>query len=113
MKARRILIAALWINLLAAAATARTTVVRPDPCPAPADAPRIIDLDDVEAIDLNPDRAAPPQSVLVVDPARAKGWASARILARFELDGRERRPVPLACYRGPFRRSAPRQPHGQ
>jgi hypothetical protein len=113
MKARRILIAALWLNLLAATATARTTIVRPDPCPAPADAPRIINLDDVEAIDLNPDRAAAPQGVLIVYPAQAKGWASARILARFDLDLRDPRPVPLACYRGPFRRSVPRQPHGQ
>ena len=57
MKARRILIAAMWVNILAASATAETIVVRPDSCPFAAQAPKIITLSGVEALDLNPDRA--------------------------------------------------------
>ncbi len=105
MKARRILFAALWINLVGVTATAKTTIVRPDPCPFPADAPRIVNLGDVEAVDLNPRRAGAPGKILVLYPTPATGWASARILARFDLEGPGPAPVPLACYRGPFRGS--------
>jgi hypothetical protein len=89
MKTRRLLIAAMWLNLLAVTATAETLVVRPDLCAAPADAPRIISLRDVEAVDLNPDRAM--GKVLVLYPVAIDGWASARILARFDLEGESRR----------------------
>jgi len=97
MKARRLLIGAMWLNLLAVTATAETMVVRPDPCPAPADAPKIIMLSKVEAADLNSSRAA-ARGVLVLYPVRAKGWASARILARFDIKGdSKRQPTPKAC----------------
>ena len=58
MKARRLIIAGMWLNLLAASATAETIVIRPDPCAAPADAPKIVLMGGVEAADLKPDRAA-------------------------------------------------------
>lgn len=92
MKARRVVIGALWLNFLAVTATAETMVVRPDPCPAPADAPRIIVLPDVEAADLNPYRAE-ARDVLVLYPVRIDGWASARLLARFDLESEGRRPA--------------------
>ncbi|OFX00354.1 MAG: hypothetical protein A3E78_02995 [Alphaproteobacteria bacterium RIFCSPHIGHO2_12_FULL_63_12] len=86
MKPRRILIAAMWVNILTASATAETIVVRPDPCPFAADVPKIITLSGVEAIDLNPDRAS-ADHILVLYPLQAPGWASARLLARFDLEG--------------------------
>jgi hypothetical protein len=89
MKARRILIGALWLNFLAVTATAETIVIRPDPCPVAADAPKIIDFEDIEAADLNLDRVA-ASGVVVLYPVRGDGWASARLLARFELDGEAR-----------------------
>ncbi len=96
MKARRLIIAALWLNLCAVTATAETMVVRPDPCAAPADAPRIISLGQVEAADLNPDRAR--GEILVLYPVLDEGWASARILARFDIEGdRARRPSRRRC----------------
>jgi hypothetical protein len=97
MKARHLLIGAMWLNLLAVTATAETMIVRPDPCPAPADAPKIIMLSKVEAADLNPGRAA-ARDVLVLYPVRARGWASARILARFEIeDDSKRQLTPKFC----------------
>lgn len=89
MKARRLLIAAIWPNLLVVTAAAETLVVRPDHCAAPADAPRIISLPDVEVVDLNPDRTK--GRILVIYPVATDGWASARILARFEIEGDSRR----------------------
>lgn len=91
MKARRVVIGALWLNFFAVTATAETMVVRPDPCPAPADAPRIVTLSDVEAYDLNPQRAEASE-VLVLYPVRIDGWASARLLARFDLESERRAP---------------------
>lgn len=77
----------MWINLIGATATAETLVIRPDECAAPADAPRVIFI---EADDLNPSRGAAEdaaRSVIVLYPVEARGWASARILARFDLAG--------------------------
>ena len=96
MKARRLLIAAMWINILAASATAETIVVRPDPCPFAAEAPRIITLSGVEAIDLNPDRAT-ADHILVLYPVPLKGWASARLLARFDIEGERPRRRGRGC----------------
>jgi hypothetical protein len=95
MKARRLFIAAMWFNLLAISATAETIVVRPDYCAASADAPKIVSLRDVEAADLNPDRAA--GKVLVLYPVETDGWAAARILARFDLEGANRSRLPRFC----------------
>lgn len=86
MKARHVLIAAMWVNILAASATAETIVVRPDPCPFAAEVPKIITLAGVEAIDLNPNRGS-ADHILVLYPVPVKGWASARLLARFDLEG--------------------------
>lgn len=97
MKARRLFIGALWLNLVAVTATAKTMVVRPDPCPAPADAPRVLDIGAADALDLNPDRFR-SRSVLVLYPAPEEGWASARILARFDFEA-ERSPIRPDCRR--------------
>jgi hypothetical protein len=86
MKARRLLIAAMWLNLLTVSATAETLVIRPDPCPAPANSPKIIMLFDAEAEDLNSGRAS-VDDVQVFYAIPVEGWASARILARFDVEG--------------------------
>jgi hypothetical protein len=104
MKARRVVIGALWLNFLAVTATAETLVVRPDPCPTQADAPRVIHLADIEAGDLNPHRAE-ASDVLVLYPVRDDGWASARLLARFDLDSERLPPARrygCAAARHPF-----------
>jgi hypothetical protein len=90
MKLPRFLIALIWFGFAGAAANAETLVILPDPCPALADAPKIITLAGVEAVDLNPGRAA-LDHVLVLYPVRVKGWASARLLARFDVEGEPRR----------------------
>lgn len=89
MKARRLLIAAMWLNLLAVSATAETIVIRPDPCPAPTNAPKFIMFLDTEAADLNPDRAD-IEDVAVFYAVPVEGWASARLLARFDVVGQPR-----------------------
>lgn len=88
MKARRLLIAAMWLNILAASATAtaETMVVRPDPCPVGATMPLIIDIGEGDTVTLYP-ASRQAGEVLVLYPAKDHGWASARILARFRLEG--------------------------
>ena len=76
--------AAFALALLAVPAAAETIVIRPDSCPADADAPLTIDLGEVETFN-----AAPGFTfghVLVIYPPADEGWASARILMRFDLD---------------------------
>lgn len=92
MKARQLIIAALSLPLLAAGAAAETVVIRPDPCPAPADAPKFIMFLGPDAEDLNPDRAL-AEDVVVFYAVPARGWASTRLLARFDLEGASRVPV--------------------
>jgi len=65
-------------------ARAETVILRPDPCPAMADQPLIIDLGDVELF--NEDPEASLGRILVVYPPLREGWASARILMRFDLE---------------------------
>lgn len=89
MKARRLIIAAMWLNLLGVSATAETMVVRPDPCPAPADSPKFIMFLDAGADDLNPDSVS-VDNVLILYSVPVEGWASARILARFDVEGERR-----------------------
>ena len=96
MNARRILIAAIGAVFLAGAASAETIVIRPDACALPADAPKIITLSGVEAVDLNPDRAS-AEHILVLYPVPDRGWASARLLARFDIEGREAPPRRRFC----------------
>ncbi len=96
MKTRRLLIAAMWLNLLGATATAETMVIRPDPCPASARAPGIIDLGKVAAVDLDPQRIA-ANHIVVLYPVRVRGWASARILSRFEIEDAGGPPARPGC----------------
>lgn len=87
MKARRLLIAAMWLNILTASATAtaETMVVRPDPCAADATMPLIIDIGEGDTVTLYP-ASRQASEVFVLYPAEDRGWASARILARFRLE---------------------------
>ena len=86
MSVRRPILAAVGLNLVAFAASAETIVVRPDPCPLAPNVPKIITLSGVEAVDLNPGRAS-ADHILVLYPLPVRGWASARLLARFDLEG--------------------------
>lgn len=88
MKARRILIAAMWINLIGVTATAETMVVRPDMCASSANAPRIISLGEPDAGFRQRD---PADDVLVLYAVPQDGWASARLLTRFSLQGERMR----------------------
>ncbi|MCB2112956.1 MAG: hypothetical protein KDD85_05335 [Parvularculaceae bacterium] len=88
--ARKLVIAAASFAVFAASAAAETLVIRPDPCPAPADAPKFIMFLDTDAGDLNPDRAF-SDDVVVYYAVPRRGWASARILARFDIEGGDRR----------------------
>lgn len=90
MKARHVIIAAMWTNLLAVSATAETTVVRPDGCAAPANLPKLVQFLDVSADDLNPD-AHIADNVVVVYLAPERGWASARVLSHFDIEGEPKR----------------------
>lgn len=79
--------AILVSSLLVAAATpsrAETIVIRPDPCPALAEQPLIIDLGDVELFNAAP--ATTLGNVFIIYPPVGDGWASARLLMRFDLD---------------------------
>lgn len=67
-----------------APARAETVILRPDPCPAAAGQPLIIDLGDVELFNRDPEAAL--GRILVVHPPLREGWASARILMRFDLE---------------------------
>lgn len=96
MQAQRLLFATLTGSLLALGAAAETIVVRPDPCPAPANAPKLIMFLDVPADDLNDD-AVDTDNVAVYFITPTEGWASARILARFDLEGRPARPPGRSC----------------
>ncbi|MFN3960004.1 MAG: hypothetical protein ACK4NP_08835 [Parvularculaceae bacterium] len=63
---------------------AETVILSPDPCPAAAEQPLIIDLGDVELFNRDPEVAL--GRILVVYPPLREGWASARILMRFDLE---------------------------
>jgi hypothetical protein len=75
-----------------AGAHAETIVLRPDPCPAAAEQPLIIDLGDVELFNEDPDAAF--GRVLVIYPPVRDGWASAHILMRFDLEPTEPQTLP-------------------
>ncbi len=98
--------AAAFVLALAAIATpapAETIVIRPDPCPAAAGQPLIIDLGEVELFNAAPGAAL--GNVLVIYPPPGDGWASARLLMRFDLDHPSESPGAAVCERsGPFPR---------
>ncbi len=80
----RLLTLLVAISAAASAAQAETIVLSPDPCPAAAELPLIIDLGDVELFNEQPEAAL--GRVLVIYPPVREGWASARILMRFDLE---------------------------
>ncbi|MDZ7627431.1 MAG: hypothetical protein U5J99_03350 [Parvularculaceae bacterium] len=86
----------LLMLLAANAAAAETIVVRPDRCAAPADMPLIIDLGDVELFTQTPEEMI--GKVLIIYPPVGDGWASARLLMRFDF---ETAPAPLETCRRP------------
>ncbi|HBK91831.1 MAG TPA: hypothetical protein DDZ68_09180 [Parvularcula sp.] len=95
---------ALALCLWAAPVGAETVVIRPDPCPAGAEQPLIIDLGEVEVFNDAP--GATLGNVLVIYPPAGEGWASARLLMRFDLEGPVSAPFDGACAGAPrlFRR---------
>lgn len=80
----RLLMILVAFSAAASAAGAETIVLRPDPCPAAAEQPLIIDLGDVEIF--NEQAEASLGRVYVIYPPVREGWASARILLRFDLE---------------------------
>jgi hypothetical protein len=96
MQAHRLLFATLSGSLFALGAAAETIVVRSDPCPAPDNAPKLIMFLDVPADDLN-DNAVDADNVAVYFITPTEGWASARILARFDLEGAPARRRGRSC----------------
>jgi len=95
----------LLVLCSAQTARAETIVIRPDPCPAGAEQPLIIDLGDVEAFTSDPGPAL--GRVLVIYPPATDGWASARILMRFDFDPAPPDPALRGC-RAPRLFRAPR-----
>ncbi|MFN0025056.1 MAG: hypothetical protein ACKVS5_14270 [Parvularculaceae bacterium] len=85
----------LLLFIGAAPAAAETIVLRPDPCPAGAELPLIIDLGDVETFTNDP--AGTIGQVLVIYPPVGDGWASSRILMRFDFDARPQDISSAAC----------------
>ncbi len=85
------------LSLTANPARAETIVIRPDPCPAGADQPLIIDLGEVEVFNASP--TATLGNVLVLYPPAGAGWASARLLMRFELERPLASPAAEPCGR--------------
>ncbi len=81
--------------LAAATARAETIVIRPDPCPAGAEQGLIIDLGDVETFTNDPARTF--GRVLVIYSPAIDGWASARLLMRFDIAGTPLEPATSDC----------------
>jgi hypothetical protein len=80
----RRLVAITVFCLAAAPARGETLIIAPDPCPAPADAAPYVAPWDIEATDLNPDRAAADHVIILYD-APLRGWASRRLFTRFVI----------------------------
>jgi hypothetical protein len=74
---------------------AETIVIRPDPCPARGEQPLIIDLGEVELFNAAPAEAL--GNVFIIYPPAGDGWASARLLMRFDLDRPVEPPVAPDC----------------
>lgn len=79
---RSAVLIAFALTLPALPARGETIVIRPDHCPVGADHPLVIDLGDVEIFSAASEAAL--GKVLVVYPPLGDGWASARILMRFD-----------------------------
>ena len=80
-----IVILALGLSCFAAAPSAKTIIVEPDPCAIPADvAPYEADLEAIAAEDARWREAL--GGVLLIYPPEAPGWASRRLRARFVID---------------------------
>lgn len=91
----RVFYFALALAVVSPPLRAETIVIRPDPCPAGADQPLIIDLGEVETFNASPEAAL--GNVLIIYPPVGEGWASARLLMRFELDAPDARPAETGC----------------
>jgi hypothetical protein len=90
MTLRHAAIAALYINVAAFSATAETSVIRPDTCVAGA-VPKVIRL--------TPEAGRPDDQIVVYLAPPQKGWASARLLARYRVQGGPRPPLMRGCAR--------------
>lgn len=92
---RQFLPVLIAISAVAPAARSETIVLRPDPCPPAAEQPLIVDLGDVEQFNADPERSL--GRILVIYPPVREGWASARILMRFDLEPPARPEIRPAC----------------
>jgi hypothetical protein len=78
-------ILSIGLCFLASGASGETMVVKPDPCPAAANAPLVIDLGSMDGAEIGGGRENAGHILVIYAPLRA-GWARQRLFARFEID---------------------------
>lgn len=85
MKVRQLILAGIYVNLLAVGATAETTVVtRPMPCQSAAGS-FLLGANSGALIRID-EAGSSASAIIVYRPMKKHGWASQRILARFDLE---------------------------
>ena len=84
MIARRIIIAGIWLNLIAINATAETTIIQPGPCSGSELYLVAKNSGALIKVDYTAETAA-NEHVIVFRPQQTQGWASQRLLRRFDL----------------------------
>lgn len=87
MKVRHVILGAFYLNLLAVGATAETTVIRGGACERAPDT-YLIAINSGAVLSVSPlaEGASGQSAVIVYRPRQARGWASQRLLARFDLE---------------------------
>lgn len=92
MKARHIILAACWVNLFAINATAETTIFKPGSCGAPV---AVLLAQNsgalIQVVDVAPNQTN--NHIIVFRDKSLQGWASQRLLRRFDLDLGEHEPA--------------------
>jgi hypothetical protein len=86
MRTRRLIMLAFWLNCVVVNATAETTVFRPGPCASQAGA-YLLASNSGALIRVTPDsQGAATDHVIVFKKQKSmEGWASQRLLRRFDL----------------------------
>lgn len=92
MRVRHIIYAGFYLNLLAAGATAETTVTRGGSCHSAAGS-FLLAANSGAIIRMDDGLSTFNDDVIVFRPREGDGWASRRLLSRFDLDVGERQTV--------------------
>ncbi|MBT8471003.1 MAG: hypothetical protein HKN14_16055 [Marinicaulis sp.] len=85
MKTRHAILGAMWINCLVVSATAETTVIRPGPCDNIRPGYLLAMNSGAVIRETRVDDETNATHVIVFRPQPVTGWASQRILRRFDL----------------------------